>query len=111
MLNKKLPISKSQILNKSKLVQIPKIKNMIKIENKKDNTEQNYYPKKIKLKRIKLIYRLIHPENRFSSSSMGINEMLKKDNLPLITNDSIKNLIIKFREEREKEMIENKSYL
>ena len=33
---------------------------------------------------------------------MGIDEILKKDNLPFITNDSINNLVIKFREEREK---------
>ena len=39
---------------------------------------------------------------------MGIDEILKKDNIPLITNDSIKNLILKFREEREKEMFEKK---
>ena len=34
--------------------------------------------------------------------------MLKKDNLPSITNDSIKNLIIKFREEWKKEMTEKR---
>ena len=42
---------------------------------------------------------------------MGIDEIMKKDNLPFITNDSIKNLVLKFREEREKEMFEKKGYL
>ena len=105
----KLSMSKSSNFNKSKVIQIPKIENIRKLENKKDNTEQNYHhPKKIKLKKIRLIYRPIRPENRFNSSSMGIDEILKKDNIPLITNDSIKNLILKFREEREKEMLEKK---
>ena len=98
----KLSISKSSGFNKSKIIQIPKIEKIAKLENKKDNTEYNYYPKKIKLKKIKVIYRPIHPENRYNSSLMGIDEILKKDNLPFITNDSINNLVIKFREEREK---------
>ena len=41
---------------------------------------------------------------------MGINEIVKKKNLPLITNDTIKNLIIKFRNEREKEMNEKRVF-
>ena len=104
----KLSISKSSGFNKSKIIQIPKIEKIAKLENKKDNTEYNYYPKKIKLKKIKVIYRPIHPENRYNSSTIGIDEILKKDNLPFITNDSIKNLVLKFREEREKEMLEKK---
>ena len=48
--------------------------------------------------------------NKFNSSSMGINEIVKKKNLPLITNDTIKNLIIKFRNEREKEMNEKRVF-
>ena len=112
MLIPKLQKSKSSHNNNRSMTQIPTIKHLGKIskriENKKDNTEQNYFPKKLKLKRLKVLYRPLHPETKFDSSSMGINEIVKKNNLPLITNDSIKNFILKFREEREKEINEKR---
>ena len=111
MLIPKLPKSKSSYINGIKDIKMPIIKKLgkienIKEENKKENTHQNYRSKNIKLKRIKVLYKPIHHE--YNSSFMGINEMLKKDNLPLITNDSIKNMILKFREEREKEKKEKR---
>ena len=78
MMIPKLSISKSNNFNKSKIIQIPKIEKIGKSENKKDNTEYNYHPKKIKLKKIKVVYRPIHPKNRYNSSSMGIDEIMKK---------------------------------
>ena len=53
-------------------------------------------------------YRPINPPSTFNPSSIGINEILKKNNLSLITNNTLKNIIIKFREERQKELEEKK---
>ena len=91
----------------SKLLMTKKLTNF---EINKEHTQQNYNIKKFEPKRIKIIYRPLHKENKFNSSSMGINEIVKKKNLPLITNDTIKNLIIKFRNEREKEMNEKRVF-
>ena len=106
MLNSKKNFSKSSYYN-SKLLMTKKL---AKIEINKEYTQQNYNSKKFEPKRIKIIYRPLHKENKFNSSSMGINEIVKKKNLPLITNDTIKNLIIKFRNEREKEMNEKRVF-
>ena len=106
MLNSKKNFSKSSYYN-SKLLMTKKLTNF---EINKEHTQQNYNIKKFEPKRIKIIYRPLHKENKFNSSSMGINEIVKKKNLPLITNDTIKNLIIKFRNEREKEMSEKRVF-
>ena len=100
MLNSKKNFSKSSYYN-SKLLMTKKL---AKIEINKEYTQQNYNSKKFEPKRIKIIYKPLHKENKFDTSSMGINEIVKKKNLPLITNDTIKNLILKFRNEREKEI-------
>ena len=106
MLNSKKNFSKSSYYN-SKLLMTKKLTNF---EINKEHTQQNYNIKKFEPKRIKIIYRPLHKENKFNSSSMGINEIVKKKNLPLITNDTIKNLILKFRNEREKEMNEKRVF-
>ena len=106
MLNSKKNFSKISYYN-SKLLMTKKLTNF---EINKEHTQQNYNIKKFEPKRIKIIYRPLHKENKFNSSSMGINEIVKKKNLPLITNDTIKNLIIKFRNEREKEMSEKRVF-
>ena len=106
MLNSKKNFSKISYYN-SKLLMTKKLTNF---EINKEHTQQNYNIKKFEPKRIKIIYRPLHKENKFNSSSMGINEIVKKKNLPLITNDTIKNLIIKFRNEREKEMNEKRVF-
>ena len=97
--------SSSYYFKTHKMIKIPRIKKLIKVENKKENTIQNENKKKIFLKKIKIVYRPIHPLNQFNSSKMGINEILKKDNLPLITNDNIRNLVLRFNEDREKEIL------
>ena len=97
-------ISRHQNLNK-----IQKIK--LRKEYTKDTSDPIPKPPKLKeIQKIRLIYKPINPQNKFSSSSFGINEMMKKDNLSLITNDSIRNLIVKFREERQKELIDKKIF-
>mgnify|MGYP002868435095 FL=1 len=89
---------------------IPKIK--IRKEATKDSSEndinRHIRPKNYEFQNIKVYYRPIHPTFKFNSSSIDINEMVKKDNASLITNDSIRKLLVKFREEREKEMNERK---
>ena len=80
-----------------------------KIEYSKEETEKNEFRKNIK-------YKPINPHRSFNPSTIGINEMIKKSNLCLITNNTIKNIIIRFREERlrqkeEKRIIyKNKSF-
>lgn len=105
---KKLTISKGLHYSPSKTSSMPLLKRLRKTENKKDQTFQNYFPKKYEQKNIKILYKPLHPKYKYDTSSMGINEMIKKDNLPLITNDSLKNMILKFRKEREKEMLEKR---
>ena len=53
-------------------------------------------------------YKPINPHRTFNPSSIGINEIVKKNNLSLITNNSLKNIIIRFREERKRELDEKK---
>ena len=55
-----------------------------------------------------LLYRPINPKLPFNSSSIGINEITKKNNMSLITNNIIKNIIIKFRNEKNKKSKEKK---
>ena len=81
----------------------------IRKESTKDSNNINHpSPKKYELERIKVLYKPLNPKYRFNSSLIDINEMVKKDNVSLISNDSLRNLIIKFREEREKELTEKK---
>ena len=101
MLNSKKKFYKS-VYYKNKLSSMLMTKKLAQFEINKELTQQNYNPKKFEPKRIKVKYKPIHQEHKFDSSSMGINEIIKKRNLPLITNDTIRNLIIKFRSEREK---------
>ena len=53
-------------------------------------------------------YKPINPKRSFNPSTIGINEIVKKNNLSLITNNKIRNIIIRFREERQKEIEEKK---
>ena len=99
-------------LNSCKVTRRPNLKHIQKIkkENTKDETEPIHKtrPKHREIQRIRVLYRPINPHNKFHSSSLGINDMVRKDNVSLISNDSIRNLILKFREEREKEISERK---
>ena len=72
-----------------------------KVEHKKDNFYQ--YENKQSMK-----YRPINPKRTFNPSTIGINEIVKKNNLSLITNYNLKKIIIKFRDERQKEIEEKK---
>ena len=97
-------ISRHQNLNKIQKVKLRK-------EYTKDILDPIPKPPKLKeIQKIRVIYKPINPENKFSSSTFGINEMMKKDNISLITNDSIRNLIVKFRADREKELNEKKIF-
>ena len=55
-------------------------------------------------------YKPINPHSTFNPSSIGIDEIVKKNNLSLITNNTIKNIIIRFRAERQKELDEKKIF-
>ena len=107
---KNVQFSSYKISRKQNLKQIQKIK--LKNESAKEllYRDNNKSPKQDEIQRIRVIYKPINPENKFSSSTFGINEMMKKDNISLITNDSIRNLIVKFRAEREKELNEKKIF-
>ena len=109
MLNSKKNLTKSLHFN-NELSMLSMTKNLKKFGLTKLHTQQNYNPKKFEPKRIKVLYRPLHQEHKFDSTSMGINEIVKKQNLPLITNDTIRNLILKFRSEREKEINEKKFF-
>ena len=108
MIIPKISLSNSFHLKSSKTTGIPTIKKLVKINDQKHITGQNFIKKKIKIKPIKVMYKPLHPEHRFNSSSIDINDMMKKNNLPYITNNSIKNIILKFKEEREKERNEKR---
>ena len=108
MIIPKISLSYSFHLKSSKTTGIPTIKKLVKINDQKHITGQNFIKKKIKIKPIKVMYKPLHPEHRFNSSSIDINDMMKKNNLPYITNNSIKNIILKFKEEREKERNEKR---
>ena len=105
-----MQFSSYKISRKQNLKQIQKIK--LKNESAKEllYRDNNKSPKQDEIQRIRVIYKPINPENKFSSSTFGINEMMKKDNISLITNDSIRNLIVKFRADREKELNEKKIF-
>ena len=107
---KNFQCSSCKISRKQNLKQRHKIK--VKRESTKDLLDQshNFSPKPVEIQRIRVIYKPINPQNKFNSSSFGINEMMKKDNISLITNDKIRNLIVKFRAEREKEISEKKIF-
>ena len=107
---KNVQFSSYRISRKQNLKQIQKIK--LKNESAKEllYRDNNKSPKQGEIQRIRVIYKPINPENKFSSSTFGINEMMKKDNISLITNDSIRNLIVKFRADREKELNEKKIF-
>ena len=108
MIIPKISLSNSFHLKSSKTTGIPTVKKLVKINDQKHITGQNFIKKKIKIKPIKVMYKPLHPEHRFNSSSIDINDMMKKNNLPYITNNSIKNIILKFKEEREKERNEKR---
>ena len=108
MIVPKISLSNSFHLKSSKTTGIPTVKKLVKINDQKHITGQNFIKKKIKIKPIKVMYKPLHPEHRFNSSSININDMMKKNNLPYITNNSIKNIILKFKEEREKERNEKR---
>ena len=108
MIIPKISLSNSFHLKSSKTTGIPTVKKLVKINEQKHITGQNFIKKKIKIKPIKVMYKPLHPEHRFNSSSININDMMKKNNLPYITNNSIKNIILKFKEEREKERNEKR---
>ena len=108
MIIPKISLSNSFHLKSSKTTGIPTVKKLVKINDQKHITGQNFIKKKIKIKPLKVMYKPLHPEHRFNSSSININDMMKKDNLPYITNNSIKNIILKFKEEREKERNEKR---
>ena len=107
---KNVQFSSYKISRKQNLKQIQKIK--LKNESAKEllYRDNNKSPKQDEIQRIRVIYKPINPENKFSSSTFGINEMMKKDNISLITNHSIRNLIVKFRADREKELNEKKIF-
>ena len=107
---KNVQFSSYKISRKQNLKQIQKIK--LKNESAKEllYRDNDKSPKQDEIQRIRVIYKPINPENKFSSSTFGINEMMKKDNISLITNDSIRNLIVKFRADREKELNEKKIF-
>ena len=108
MIIPKISLSNNFHLKSSKTTGIPTVKKLVKINDQKHITGQNFIKKKIKIKPIKVMYKPLHPEHRFNSSSININDMMKKNNLPYITNNSIKNIILKFKEEREKERNEKR---
>ena len=98
-------------LNSCKLSRRPILKHIQKIkkENSKDSNEQILkHPKRFEIQKIKVLYKPLNPKNKFHSCSIGINEMVKKGNISLITNDTIRNLILKFRQEYEREFNEKK---
>lgn len=98
-------MKKSKEINETDFPAYKKInKPLIKIsENSKEIVEKNEFMNNVK-------YRPINPKHPFNGSSIGINEILKKNNLSLITNSTLKNIIIKFREERKKENDEKKIF-
>ena len=72
------------------------------IENNKDYLDRNEFVKYIR-------YRPINPKYPFNGSTIGLKEIMKENNLSLITNNTLKDIIIKFRDERKKENEERKT--
>jgi len=111
MLIPKISQPKIYQLNSCKVSRRPILKRIQKIkkEASKESTEQTpSHPKRFEIQKIKVLYRPLNPQSKFHSSSLGINELVKKDYASLITNDSIRDLILKFRQEREREYNEKK---
>jgi len=111
MLIPKISQPKIYQLNSCKVSRRPILKRIQKRkkESSKDSTEQTpSHPKRFEIQKIKVLYRPLNPQSKFHSSSLGINEIVKKDYASLITNDSIRDLILKFRQEREREYNEKK---
>ena len=71
------------------------INKLINCENKKTPIVKNEFKKQ-------LVYKPIHEQYPFCSSSLGINEILKPQTFSLIKNSALRNIIIKFLEERKK---------
>ena len=110
MLIKKIfPISfyKQNIHKLSRKTIFKRIKK-IKIENTKNSLEQA--SDTFKNMEIKRSYKPINPVNKFNSSSIGFTQMIKRNNISLISDDSIRNLLMKFRQDRKKEYNEKKIY-
>ena len=80
----------------------------VKRENIKSSPEQ--VSENLKNMEIKRTYKPLNPDNRFNSSSIGLSEMMKRNNISLISDDSIRNVIIKFRQERAIEHKKKKIY-
>ena len=91
---------KQNINNLSRKTILKRIRR-IKNESRKNSSEQ--ISDNLKDMEIKRIYKPLNPENRFNSSSFGLKEMMKRNNISLISDDSIRNVIIKFRQERKRE--------
>ena len=111
MLIPKISRPKIYQVNSCKVSRRPILKHIQKIkkESSKESTEQiPPHHKRIEIQKIKVLYRPLNPQSKFHSSSIGINDIVKKDKASLITNDSIRDMILKFRQEREKEYHEKK---
>ena len=91
---------KQNINNLSRKTILKRIRR-IKNESRKNSSEQ--ISDNLKDMEIKRIYKPLNPENRFNSSSFGLKEMMKRNNISLISDNSIRNVIIKFREDRKRE--------
>ena len=116
MLIPKIPSLKTAQYSSYKISRKQNSNRIQKIKSKNDSAKELLYPnfnkspKQVEIQRIRVIYKPINPQNKFSSSTFGINEMMKKDNISLITNETIRNLIVKFRADREKELNDKKIF-
>ena len=116
MLIPKIPSLKTAQYSSYKISRRQNSNRIQKIKSKNDSAKELLYPnfnkspKQVEIQRIRVIYKPINPQNKFSSSTFGINEMMKKDNISLITNETIRNLIVKFRADREKELNDKKIF-
>ena len=109
LIKKLIPInSYKQNINKLPRKAILKRIKRIKKENTKNSSE--IMPDNLKNMEIKRIYKPLNPENKFNSSLIGISEMMKRNNISLISDNSIRNVILKFRQEREIEHKRKKIY-
>ena len=97
-------MKKLKFRNESKFPSYIKLSksNIKTIENNKDYLDKNEFYKYMR-------YRPINPKYPFNGSTIGIKEIMKENNLSLITNNKLKDIIIKFREERKKENEEKKT--
>ena len=57
-----------------------------------------------------IFYKPINPKHPFNPYTIRLNEIIKKNNLSLITNNKFKSIIIKFRNERKKKFEEKKVF-